>query len=69
MTLKGRGQHSKYMPYAFTEQGVAMLSSIKKQIGLLTIKDEKQDLQIKDITNVINYLINENNKKKAVTKK
>src|SRR5688572_32655524 len=23
---KGRGQHSKYMPYAFTEQGVAMLS-------------------------------------------
>jgi len=25
-TLK-RGQHSKYLPYAFTEQGVAMLSS------------------------------------------
>jgi hypothetical protein len=24
----GRGQHLKYMPYAFTEQGVAMLSSI-----------------------------------------
>ena len=29
MTLKtGRGQHSKYLPYAFTEQGVAMLSSV-----------------------------------------
>ena len=28
---KGRGQHSKYMPYVFTEQGVAMLS------GILTI--------------------------------
>jgi hypothetical protein len=28
-TLKnGRGQHSKYLPYAFTEQGVAMLSGI-----------------------------------------
>ena len=28
-TLKrGRGQHSKYMPYAFTEHGVAMLSGI-----------------------------------------
>jgi hypothetical protein len=28
-TLKaGRGQHSKYLPYAFTEQGVAMLSSV-----------------------------------------
>ncbi len=26
-TLK-RGQHSKYKPYAFTEQGVAMLSSV-----------------------------------------
>jgi len=28
-TLKpGRGQHRKYQPYAFTEQGVAMLSSV-----------------------------------------
>lgn len=25
-----RGQHSKYRPYAFTEQGVAMLSSVLK---------------------------------------
>lgn len=24
----GRGKHSKYLPYAFTEQGVAMLSSV-----------------------------------------
>ena len=24
----GRGQHKKYMPYAFTENGVAMLSSV-----------------------------------------
>ncbi len=29
VTLKsGRGQHSKYLPYVFTEQGVAMLSGI-----------------------------------------
>ena len=29
VTLKGgRGQHQKYLPYAFTEQGVAMLSSV-----------------------------------------
>jgi len=27
-TLNSRGQHSKYLPYAFTEQGVAMLSGI-----------------------------------------
>ncbi|MBS4012619.1 MAG: ORF6N domain-containing protein [Bacteroidetes bacterium] len=25
---KGRGQHRKYLPFAFTEQGVAMLSSV-----------------------------------------
>jgi len=29
VTLKqGRGMHSKYMPYAFTEQGIAMLSGV-----------------------------------------
>lgn len=30
MTLNasGRGQHRKYLPYAITEQGVAMLSSV-----------------------------------------
>jgi hypothetical protein len=27
---KGRGAHHKYRPYAFTEQGVAMLSSVLK---------------------------------------
>lgn len=25
---KGKGRHSKYLPFAFTEQGVAMLSSV-----------------------------------------
>ena len=30
-TLKtGRGQHRKYLPYVFTEQGVAMLSAVLK---------------------------------------
>ncbi|HEX9972418.1 MAG TPA: ORF6N domain-containing protein [bacterium] len=28
VTLEGRGKHSKYLPYAFTENGVAMLSSV-----------------------------------------
>jgi len=27
---QGRGQHRKYLPYVFTEQGVAMLSSVLK---------------------------------------
>jgi hypothetical protein len=26
--IKGRGQHRKYLPYVFTEQGIAMLSSV-----------------------------------------
>ena len=30
VTLNKRGSHIKYLPYAFTEQGVAMLSSILK---------------------------------------
>ncbi len=30
VTLKKRGSHIKYLPYAFTEQGVAMLSSVLK---------------------------------------
>ena len=25
---KGRGEHTKYLPYAFTEQGVSMLSAV-----------------------------------------
>ena len=27
---KGKGRYSKYLPYAFTEQGVAMLSTVLK---------------------------------------
>ena len=31
VTLKTRrGQHRKYLPYAFTEQGIGMLSSVLK---------------------------------------
>ena len=28
VTLKGRGRHPKYLPYAFTEHGVSMLASV-----------------------------------------
>jgi len=42
VTLK-RGQHSKYPPFAFTEQGVAMLSSVLKseraiQVNILIMR-------------------------------
>lgn len=38
VTLKaGRGQHRKFMPYAFTEQGVAMLSGILNSDKAITM--------------------------------
>lgn len=41
VTLKsGRGQHSKYLPYAFTEQGVAMLSSVLHSPGAIQVNIE-----------------------------
>ena len=30
-----RGEHAKYLPFAFTEQGVAMLSSILTHIAVI----------------------------------
>lgn len=35
-TLK-QGQHSKYLPYAFTEQGVAMLSGVLKSVRAVDV--------------------------------
>ena len=36
----GRGQHSKYLPYAFTELGVAMLSSVLRSETAIYINRE-----------------------------
>jgi hypothetical protein len=41
VTLKpGRGQHRKYLPYVFTEQGVAMLSSVLRSPGAVQVNIE-----------------------------
>jgi len=41
VTLKpGRGKHRKYLPYAFTEQGVAMLSSVLKSERAINVNIE-----------------------------
>jgi hypothetical protein len=42
VTLKkaGRGQHRKYLPYAFTEQGVAMLSSVLRSPRAIAVNVE-----------------------------
>lgn len=36
----GRGQHRKFLPYAFTEQGVAMLSSVLKSPRAVAVNIE-----------------------------
>lgn len=41
VTLKmGRGQHRKYLPYVFTEQGVAMLSSVLRSSRAMQVNIE-----------------------------
>ena len=42
VTLKnhGRGQHRKYPPYVFTEQGIAMLSSVLKSEKAIIVNIE-----------------------------
>ncbi len=41
VTLKtGRGLHRKYLPYAFTEQGVAMLSSVLRSYRAVQVNIE-----------------------------
>jgi hypothetical protein len=37
---EGRGQHRKYLPYAFTEQGVAMLSSVLRSSRAVQVNIE-----------------------------
>ncbi len=37
---RGRGRHRKYLPYAFTEQGVAMLSSVLKSERAIRVNVE-----------------------------
>lgn len=44
VTLNGRGQHRKYLPYAFTEQGIYMLMTVLK--GELAIKQSKTLIRI-----------------------
>jgi hypothetical protein len=36
-TSAGRGGHSKYRPFAFTEQGVAMLSSVLRSARAIAV--------------------------------
>ncbi|HWA32727.1 MAG TPA: ORF6N domain-containing protein [Cyclobacteriaceae bacterium] len=61
----GRGKHPKYLPYAFTEQGVAMLSSVLNspraiavniQIMRLFVKMRQMALEYSDLLKKIEKL-------------
>ncbi len=47
----GRGQHRKYLPYAFTEQGVAMLSSVlhSKRAAMVNIAIMRAFVKLRQI--------------------
>ncbi len=43
VTLEGKGKHSKYLSMAFTEQGVAMLSSVLKSDRAIQVNIQISD--------------------------
>jgi len=67
----GKGQHSKYLPYAFTEQGLAMLSGILKSKKAIDVNISimrafvflrQYALTHKDLTEKLNELEKKHNK-------
>ncbi|WP_395043769.1 ORF6N domain-containing protein [Flavobacterium sp.] len=84
----GRGQHTKFSPFAFTEQGIAMLSSILKSdkaieinisimrtfvtirqfaINYTELQNRINEIegQFPEIYNVLNYLVEKDNKEEV----
>ncbi len=51
LDVKGRGKYRKYMPYVFTEQGIAMLSSVLKSKRAVRVNIEimRAFVQIREI--------------------
>lgn len=56
VTLKGKGSNIKYLPHAFTEQGVAMLSSILRSGRAISVNIEIMRTFVK-----LRRLLNTNN--------
>ena len=56
----GRGQHRKYLPYVFTEQGVAMLSSVlrSKQAVQVNIAIMRAFVKLKELLSTNKELAN-----------
>jgi len=51
MRPQGRGRYAKYVPYAFTEQGVAMLSSVlrSKQAVRVNVEIMRAFVRLRDL--------------------
>jgi hypothetical protein len=67
VTLKP-GQHAKYMPYAFTEQGVAMLSSVLKNERAVAVNIEIMRTFVK-LRGMLSEHVDMKQKLKALEKK
>ena len=51
----GRGKHSKYLPFAFTEQGVAMLSSVLNSNRAVAVNIQIMRLFVKMRQMIVGY--------------
>ena len=61
---EGRGQHLKYMPYVFTENGVAMLSSVLRsetaiEVNIRIMRDTGHWFGLKSELSAFSAVINE----------
>jgi hypothetical protein len=65
---KGRGQHSKYKPRVFTEQGIAMLSTILKSPIAVNTSIRIMDAFVKIRKYISNNLIENNDYKNLIIK-
>ena len=54
LKIQGRGQHRKYLPYAFTEQGVAMLSTVLRSDKAIRVSINI----MKAFTEMRNFILN-----------
>ncbi len=61
MFNKGKGKFPKYLPFAFTEQGVAMLSAVLN--SRLDALEQQYGQKFSDIEQVLNFLIQKDQKK------
>jgi hypothetical protein len=53
----GPGQHTKYLPFVFTEQGVAMLSSVLKSPGAVSVNIQIMRIFVRMRQMITNYFL------------